>query len=73
MLKACAEIAKKTEAAALFAVLDKNIFSWFIRQFNECKELSTKEAGLICLVQVWLFLLNLKFDEYIFVIIKAIF
>lgn len=52
LLKAYAEIARRGDAAALFPSLEKHIFSWIIRQLNDCKEISTKEAGLVAMEQV---------------------
>lgn len=52
LLRAYAEIARKGEASALFPIFDKQVLGWIIRQLNECKELSTKEAGLIAIEQV---------------------
>lgn len=58
LLKSYGEIAKRAEAAALFPALDKYIFTWIIRQLNESKDNSTKEAGLIAIEQVCLFVFN---------------
>lgn len=52
LLRAYAEIARKGEAQALFPYYDKQVLGWIIRQLNECKELSSKEAGLIAIEQV---------------------
>jgi hypothetical protein len=52
LLRAYAEIAKKGDATALFPSLDKYIMSWVVRQLNDCKDITTKEAGLAALEQV---------------------
>ncbi|XP_014215700.1 maestro heat-like repeat-containing protein family member 1 isoform X1 [Copidosoma floridanum] len=49
LLKAYAEIALRADSVALCTSLDNNIFPWIIRQLNDCKELGTKEAGLLAI------------------------
>lgn len=52
LLQSYAEIAQKANPEKLFPVFEKHVLTWTIRQLNECKELSTKEAGLSVLEQV---------------------
>ncbi|XP_058805829.1 maestro heat-like repeat-containing protein family member 1 [Phymastichus coffea] len=51
LLKSYAEITRRGDAAILFPALEKHIFPWIIRQLNDCKEISTKGAGLIAIEQ----------------------
>lgn len=52
LLYSYAEIAQKGDPKELFPVFEKHVLSWTIKQLHECKELSTKEAGLSVLEQV---------------------
>jgi len=52
LLQSYAEIAQKGDPQELFPVFEKHILPWTIKQLHECKELSTKEAGLSVLEQV---------------------
>ncbi|KAG5329833.1 MROH1 protein, partial [Acromyrmex charruanus] len=46
LLQSYAEIAQKGDPQELFPVFEKHVLPWTIKQLQECKELSTKEAGL---------------------------
>ncbi|KAG5339130.1 MROH1 protein, partial [Acromyrmex heyeri] len=52
LLQSYAEIAQKGDPQELFPVFEKHVLPWTIKQLQECKELSTKEAGLSVLEQV---------------------
>ncbi|XP_015183266.1 PREDICTED: maestro heat-like repeat-containing protein family member 1 [Polistes dominula] len=52
LLKCYAEIAQRGDVEKLYSSFEKNILSWIIRQLSDCKELTTKEAGLLALEQV---------------------
>lgn len=52
LLRSYAEIAKRADAVDMFPIIDANVLPWIIRQLNDAKELSTKEAGLLALEQV---------------------
>lgn len=52
LLQSYAEIAQKADPEELFPVFEKHVLPWTIKQLHECKELSTKEAGLSVLEQV---------------------
>ncbi|KMQ97699.1 heat repeat-containing protein 7a [Lasius niger] len=52
LLQSYAEIARKGDPKKFFPAFEKHVLPWTIKQLNECKELSTKEAGLSVLEQV---------------------
>ncbi|KAI4498116.1 hypothetical protein M0802_006940 [Mischocyttarus mexicanus] len=52
LLRCYAEIAQRGDVEKLYPSFEKNILSWIIRQLSDCKELTTKEAGLLALEQV---------------------
>ncbi|KAK2577321.1 hypothetical protein KPH14_003451 [Odynerus spinipes] len=52
LLKCYAEIAQRGDVQQLYPLFEKNILSWIIRQLSDCKEINTKEAGLLALEQV---------------------
>ncbi|XP_077256814.1 maestro heat-like repeat-containing protein family member 1 [Temnothorax americanus] len=52
LLNSYAEIAQKGDPQELFPMFEKHVLPWTIKQLHECKELSTKEAGLLVLEQV---------------------
>ncbi|KAL6261907.1 hypothetical protein P5V15_006990 [Pogonomyrmex californicus] len=52
LLQSYAEIAQKGDPQKFFSVFEKHVLPWTIKQLHECKELSTKEAGLSVLEQV---------------------
>ncbi|KYN02585.1 PREDICTED: maestro heat-like repeat-containing protein family member 1 [Cyphomyrmex costatus] len=52
LLQSYAEIAQKGDPQELSPVFEKHVIPWTIKQLHECKELSSKEAGLSVLEQV---------------------
>ncbi|KAJ8688258.1 hypothetical protein QAD02_024053 [Eretmocerus hayati] len=52
LLHAYAQIASRAEPAKLSAAFDTHVLPWIVRQLNDAKEISTKEAGLIAVEQV---------------------
>lgn len=52
LLQSYAEIAQRGDPQKFFPAFEKHVLPWSIKQLNECKELSTKEAGLSVLEQV---------------------
>lgn len=52
LLQSYAEIARKVDPKKFFPTYEKHVLPWTVKQLNECKELSTKEAGLLVLEQV---------------------
>lgn len=52
LLKCYAEICRRSESSQLFPHIENQILPWIVKQLNECKETTTKEAGLIALEQV---------------------
>lgn len=62
LLRIYAEIAKKADTTTLFPALERHVLHWIIRQLNDCKEISAKEAGLIALEQVSYYFFFLSID-----------
>ncbi|KAL0107180.1 hypothetical protein PUN28_015596 [Cardiocondyla obscurior] len=52
LLHSYAEIARKGDPQEFFPVFERHVLPWTIKQLHDCKELSTKEAGLSVLEQV---------------------
>ncbi|KAG7209580.1 hypothetical protein KM043_011242 [Ampulex compressa] len=52
LLKSYAEVANKGDSKMLYPIIEKQILLWILRQLNECKELTTKKAGLIALEEI---------------------
>lgn len=52
LLKCYAEICRRGEPSKLFSYIENFILPWIVKQLNECKETTSKEAGLIALEQV---------------------
>lgn len=52
LLRAYGEICRKADPVFMYTIIEKQILPWILRQLNECKEISTKEAGLVALEQV---------------------
>ena len=52
LLHAYAEIVKKADTKELYSAIEKHIAPWAIKQLQDCKEITTKEAGLLVLEQV---------------------
>lgn len=52
LLQSYAEIAQRGDPQTFFSTFEKHVLPWALKQLNECKELSTKEAGLSVLEQV---------------------
>lgn len=64
LLQSYAEIAQRGDPQKFFSVFEKHVLPWSIKQLNECKELSTKEAGLSVLEQVANAVHPTKFPEF---------
>nr|XP_050863894.1 maestro heat-like repeat-containing protein family member 1 [Vespula vulgaris] len=52
LLRCYAEIAQRGDVEKLYPSFEENILLWIIRQLHDCKELTTKEIGLLALEQV---------------------
>uniref|UniRef100_A0ABD2XLD7 Maestro heat-like repeat-containing protein family member 1 n=1 Tax=Trichogramma kaykai TaxID=54128 RepID=A0ABD2XLD7_9HYME len=51
LLHAYAEICRQADAGQLMAALERHVMPWAVRQLQECRELGTKEAGLLAVEQ----------------------
>lgn len=51
LLRCYGEICKRCDAPLLFPYLEEHVVHWIVKQLNDCKELSSKEAGLFALEQ----------------------
>lgn len=61
LLKSYAEIAQRGDPQKFFSAFEKHVLPWTVKQLNECKELSTKEAGLSVLEQVIQFIILINY------------
>ncbi|XP_024939150.1 maestro heat-like repeat-containing protein family member 1 isoform X2 [Cephus cinctus] len=52
LMRCYAEMAHRTSAVEFFPAIEKHILPWTVRQLTECKELTTKESGLLALEQI---------------------
>lgn len=67
LLRCYAEIAQRGDVEKLYPSFEENILLWIIRQLHDCKELTTKEIGLLALEQVILYFNindNVKISSY---------
>ncbi|XP_029176005.1 LOW QUALITY PROTEIN: maestro heat-like repeat-containing protein family member 1 [Nylanderia fulva] len=71
LLQSYAEIARKVDPKKFFPAYEKHVLPWTVKQLNESKELSTKEAGLLVLEQVANAVHPTKFSEFKGLRIKA--